>query len=248
VTIRPYSTIPSIDSFTPTVGPVGTTVDILGANFTNATNVTFNGTNAAYSVASDSKIHAFVPPGATTGPISVMTPSGTATSTSRFTVIPPPTISGFAPAAGPVGTTVSITGQNLTTATSVTFNGAAARFTAVSPTLITTSVPSGTMSGAISVTTLGGTATTTSSFTVIPPPTITGFSPTGGPVGRQVALTGVNFTNVTAVRLGAASAKFTLTSATELRAVVPTIGRGYYKWSVTTAAGTATSTGSFRVR
>jgi len=73
---------------------VGTSVDLLGANFTDATSVKFNGTNAAYTIDSDSEIHATVPSGATSGPISVTTPSGTGTSNDSFTVtVPPPTIS-----------------------------------------------------------------------------------------------------------------------------------------------------------
>jgi hypothetical protein len=58
----------------------------------------------------------------------------------------------------------------------------------------------------------------------------------------------LNFTGVTAVKLGTTSAKFILNSSTKITAVVPTIAHGYYRWSVTTASGTATTTGSFHVR
>jgi hypothetical protein len=248
VTIRPVSTVPNIDSFTPTSGAMGARVEIVGANFTGASSVTFNGTNTTYTVDSDSRIQAIVPASATTGQISVTTPNGVATSPSSFTVIPPPTITGFSPTAGAVGTRVEIRGQDLNGATSVTFNGTAANLTVVSPTLITAPVPIGATTGAISVTTPSGTATSSTSFTVMPRPTITGFSPTGGPAGRPVTITGSNLTKVTTVKLGTTSAKFTLSSPTELKSLVPTIARGYYRWSVTTPAGTATSTGSFRVR
>jgi len=77
---------PSISSFTPTSGPVGTNVVINGANFTGATTVTFNGVNASFTVNSSIKITATVPTGATTGPIVVMAPGGQATSSSSFTV------------------------------------------------------------------------------------------------------------------------------------------------------------------
>lgn len=77
---------PSISSFSPTSGAVGTSVTISGANFTGATAVKFNGTSASYTVNSASQITATVPSGATSGPISVTTPSGSATSSSSFTV------------------------------------------------------------------------------------------------------------------------------------------------------------------
>src|SRR5207247_3621068 len=65
-------------------------------------------------------------------PISVTTPAGTGTSTSNFTVTPataPPTITSFTPTSGPVGTVVTITGNNFSGATKVAFNGTAASFT-----------------------------------------------------------------------------------------------------------------------
>jgi uncharacterized protein (TIGR03437 family) len=79
---------------------------------------------------------------------------------------PPPTISGFSPASGGTGTSVTITGTNFTGATSVTFNNQSASFTVNSSTQITASVPNCSSSGQVRVTTAGGTATSSGSFTV----------------------------------------------------------------------------------
>jgi hypothetical protein len=163
------SLTPAISSFTPTAGQVGASVDILGWNFTGASSVTFNGTAAGFTLDSDLEIHATVPRGATAGPISVTTPNGTATACC-FWVPPPPSISSFTPTSGPAGTSVNIQGENLSGATSVTFNGTAATFTVDSSTNITATVPSGATNGPISVTTPQGTATSSDSYTVNTPP------------------------------------------------------------------------------
>ena len=79
---------------------------------------------------------------------------------------PAPTISGFSPASGAVGSSVTVTGTNFTGATSVKFNGQAASFTVNSSTQITATVPNCSSTGTISVTTAGGTANSASSFSV----------------------------------------------------------------------------------
>jgi len=77
---------PSISSFSPTSGGVGTSVTISGANFTGASAVRFNGQSASFSVVSASQITATVPNCSSTGQVSVTTAGGTATSSGSFTV------------------------------------------------------------------------------------------------------------------------------------------------------------------
>src|ERR1039458_1716400 len=70
----------------PTSGKVGAAVIILGTNLTGATSVRFNGTTAKFTVVSSSEIKTTVPAGATTGKVSVVTPSGTLYSNTNFVV------------------------------------------------------------------------------------------------------------------------------------------------------------------
>ena len=70
------------------------------------------------------------------------------------------------PTFGRVGAKVTILGTDLTSASSVTFNGTAATFTVVSATEITTTVPTGATNGTVEVVTSGGTLTSNPSFTV----------------------------------------------------------------------------------
>ena len=72
----------------PTSGKAGTKVGILGTNLKGATAVSFNGTAAKFSVVAKTTIVATVPVGATTGLVTVVTPSGTLTSNVPFQIAP----------------------------------------------------------------------------------------------------------------------------------------------------------------
>jgi hypothetical protein len=160
---------PSISGYSPSSGPVGTSVTISGSGFTGATSVTFNGAPATFTVNSDTQVTATVPSDATSGPIGVTTPGGTATSSSSFTVtVPPaaPSISGFSPTSGRQGTVVTVTGGGFTGTTSVTFNGRNASFSVVTDGELRATVPPGGKTGPIRVTTPAGSATSSTNFVV----------------------------------------------------------------------------------
>jgi uncharacterized repeat protein (TIGR03803 family) len=70
----------------PTLGKVGKSVLILGNNLSGTTSVTFNGVPAEFKVEKDTFIRATVPASATTGIVSVVTPSGTLNSNPQFVV------------------------------------------------------------------------------------------------------------------------------------------------------------------
>ncbi len=110
---------PTVSRFTPTSGRVGDPVTITGTNFVNVSAVAFNGVAApGFSVMSATSIQVNVPTGATTGPLSVTTAAGRATSGGSFVVIPtrdfqltalPTTVN--VPAAGQGTFTISLTGS-----------------------------------------------------------------------------------------------------------------------------------------
>lgn len=83
---------PTIRSFTPTSGAVGTDVTIRGANYGPGTVVTFSRGRTATDVRviSENTIIAKVPSGAVTGPIRVSNAAGTSVSSQVFTVTPSP--------------------------------------------------------------------------------------------------------------------------------------------------------------
>src|SRR6266511_1985072 len=222
---EPAAAAPSIS------GPAGCQVIISGSGFSGVTAITFNGHSATFTQNSSSQITATVPASATTGPIAVTQPNGTATSSSDFTVASTscPKISSFSPGSGLVGTSVTVNGTNFTGVTAVVFNTTQANgYSVDSSTKITASVPLGATSGPIKVTASGGTGSSLSSFTVttsVPAPTIGSFSPPSGPVGTSVTINGTNFSGsgftTSAVTFNNVSASFTVNSSTKITATVP---------------------------
>lgn len=219
---------PVITSINPVSGKAGDQVTISGSNFSatlNQNSVKFNGVSATVNTASAGQLGVTVPTGVTSGAITVEVNGLTGTGP-VFSVIPPPTITSFTPSSGKVGDNVTITGTNFSsTAASneVKFNGTAATVSSASSTQLVVVVPAGATSGPISVTTNTMTATG-STFTVIPPPTITGINPTSGLAGSNVTITGTNF-NTTAsantVKFNGVAATVSTASSTELVVVVP---------------------------
>ena len=72
----------------PTSGSIGAQVKIFGTNLAGATSVSFNGVPTVFKVVSKTAISVTAPPGATTGYVTVTTPSGVLRSNVKFQVRP----------------------------------------------------------------------------------------------------------------------------------------------------------------
>lgn len=81
-----------------------------------------------------------------------------------------PAISGFTPSSGTAGDTVTLNGVNFAAVSALKFNGVDALYTVNSTTSITATVPAAATTGALTVTTPYGTATSATSFTVLQNP------------------------------------------------------------------------------
>jgi uncharacterized protein YjiK len=229
----------TIASFSPTVAPAGGSVTLTGTNFVNISSVSLGLINTTFTVDSPTQITATVPPGVAYGYWRVTTGAGTAVSPLVFTVASP-TITGFSPASGGVGGTVTISGARFTGTTSVTLGFVSASFTVDSPTQITATVPPGVSYGRWRVANPVWTAAHPVVFTVTGGGGPFTVSPAMAPAGSTVTLTGSGFTGATSVTLGFVNASFTVDSSTQIRAIVPQ-GVGYGYWRVTTGAGTFVS-------
>ena len=239
--------VPRITQLNPTAGTVGTAVTITGQYFTGATRVAFNGTTATATVVNDGQITTTVPAGATTGFVTVTTPSGTGASDQAFTLIAP-LVTQISPTFGTEGTPVVITGQYLMGATGVTFNGTSASFTIVNDGQISAVVPVGATTGHVAVLSPYGTGTSAQVFAVTPP--IDTFEPSRVAASErettQVVVYGRSFTGATSVQVNGLEATFVAESDTQLRFHIPA-GDVHGPIQVTAPSGTTLSAARFRL-
>ncbi len=162
------STPPTVTKVAPATGWTfgGAHVTITGSNFVGVTGVTFGSGHAgSYTVLSSTEIEAVSPAGSGTVDVSVEDAGGASSSTEadRFSylVLPPPTVSGIAPASGwPQGeTVVTITGSNFADVRAVDFGSTpATSFEVVSETEIEAISPAGAGAVDATVTTPSGTS------------------------------------------------------------------------------------------
>jgi uncharacterized delta-60 repeat protein len=257
--------LPTVTSFTPPNGPVGTTVTLNGTGLTGTTSITFAGTSdnlvtTGFAVnAEGTQITGItVPSGAQTGILRVTTATGSATSAEVFTVTgapnPAPAITALAPATAVAGSgafSLVVNGTGFGAASVVEFNGLVLATTLVSATQLTAQVPASAVASAGSFAVAvrnpaPGGGTSAAAFTVTAPaPTIASFTPTAGGPGTVVTVTGTNLTGATAVELnGLTIDGFTAVNASTVTFTVLS-GASSGLIAVTTPGGTATSTAAF---
>ncbi|HXO35526.1 MAG TPA: choice-of-anchor tandem repeat GloVer-containing protein [Candidatus Acidoferrales bacterium] len=160
------SSLPPFARLMATSGTVGKSVGILGNNLNGTSGVTFNGTPASFHVLSDTYLTATVPSGET-GSVRVITSSGELLSNKIFKVTPK--LTSFSPTTGKVGDSIVLTGTGLIQASNLTVGGVkVTSYTVSSDSKVTIRVPRGAKTGKLAVTTPGGNATSTATFTVTP--------------------------------------------------------------------------------
>lgn len=191
---------PVVSSFSPQEGPPGTPVVIAGQNLSGVISVSFGAASAAgQSTARGAIVQTMVPAGATTGPITVLTLAGEATSAASFRVTSGSSggvaINGFSPQSAAPFTTVTINGRGLDGVTTVTIGGVPASIVSRSEGQIQVTVPDDGEDGFIAVSGSTGSTQSSQMFVVADarPPVITSFSPMSVPVGQEVTIKGKRF-------------------------------------------------------
>jgi hypothetical protein len=145
---------------------------------------------------------------------------------------------------------VTLVGKNLSTASSVSFGAkSVTSFTSKNDTEVKLAVPDGLDLGAldVTITTAGGTSGKTT-FTVVGKPTISSFSPSIGPVGKVVLITGTFFEEPLEVFFGAGKADAVLIKNSSLIEVTVPASATTGKVTVKTQGGEAVSAEDFVVK
>ena len=160
----------------------------------------------------------------------------------------PPTITGFSPHSGAIGSVVTIDGTGFGGVSAVRFHGAPATFSVNSGMRISARVPAGATTGTITVTTPAGASASPGKYTVLPP-TISGFSPASGKTGTIVTINGTNLAGVNSVKNGLMPMTILTNSGTWMTARIREWGtyNPQHPISVSSSAGSATSASNFVV-
>lgn len=196
--------LPAVTTVSPAVGPSsgGGAVTISGIGLGGADAVSFGSQPAAsFTVESQSTILATAPAGTGTVNVTVTTASGTSpiVTADRYTYRLAPTVTKLSAKGGPAtgGTSVTITGTELSEASAVRFGAVAAEhITVLSPTSITATAPAnvgGTLN--VTVTTPGGTSAPSSKNRFKYTPVVEALSPSSSPLtgGGVVTVSGAGF-------------------------------------------------------
>lgn len=156
-----------------------------------------------------------------------------------------PAITGFSPESGKPGESVTITGSNLSGATSVAFGTAEATIVSNTDSEIVITIPDNAVASVISVTTEGGVATTQGIFDVIiiGAVAVSEVSAKSAQVGETVTLTGTDMISVTSVVIGGVDATVTSTTETTAEVVIGTgTPLGPQTFTITNEGGTSATT------
>jgi uncharacterized repeat protein (TIGR03803 family) len=146
---------------------------------------------------------------------------------------------------GAEGARVGILGQGFSSKSVVEFGGTKATTTKLTgTTYILAQVPTGALTGDVTVTTGLTVLSTISSYKITP--TYKSFTPPSGPVGTVVTFNGTGLTQTTKVTIDNISASFTVASDSEITATVPA-GAATGKIVVTTKGGSVASSTNFIV-
>lgn len=256
-----FTARPTLSSFSPHHGPVGSLVTINGTCL-NSVSVYFEpGLQAPWNCTGcwhgTAQIKIRVPSGAVTGRIKLgylVDPLNDAYefvgTPTPFTVTPPPPrVTSLSPMHATPGATITATGSGFTGVTEVAFPGdVQASYTVVSDTKITFVVPPAATSGGISITNSASLAQTFSVPGFVVDARITGFSPMAGAVGTVITITGTGFAGTTKVAFNGGDGSILSTTPTTIRVRVPEGAKsGQIAVTTTPANNTSVAPGTFTV-
>ena len=243
-----YVAVPSVESITPTQGPIagGTPVKIKGKGFVSPATVKIGSAATAVTVVSETEITAKTaanPAGAQE--VIVTDAGGTSTLGPTYTYVAPPTVESISPTQGPIagGTLVTIKGKGFLAGSTVTIGAAATAVTVVSEEEITAKTAAGSAGPQeVIVSDAGGPSAGGPTYTYVAVPSVESITPTQGPIagGTPVKIKGKGFVSPATVKIGSAATAVTVVSETEITATTAATAAGAQEVIVSDAGGSST--------
>jgi hypothetical protein len=230
-------TLTAISPTSATAGGAAFTLTLTGSGFGSGTTAQWNGSSRTTTVVSATQLTAAITAAdiaaAGTAQVKVTGSSGTSATMTFTTNNPAPAISSLSPTsatAGGAAFTLTVTGNNFVSGSSVRWNGSARTTTFVSVTQLTAAITAADIAtaGSVPVTvftpTPGGGTSAALSFAVNNPvPSLTSLSPAGAIAGGAaftLTVNGSNFVNGSAVNWNGNPRTTTFVSATQLNAAI----------------------------
>lgn len=246
---------PVITGTSPASAAPGSTIAVNGHQFgsTQGTSqVNIGGLQCPVLSWSDTQIQCTVPNRAASGPVTVVTDTWTSNNTVSFSVLIPPVVSGITPASGMHGAQVTVNGSGFGVSrgkSKIEIGGISCPVTSWSDSQIQCTVPASAASGPVTVTTASGTSNATVSFTVTPPPVVSGVTPSSGDRGSTITVSGSSFgasQGSGKVKIGSLACPVTSWSDTQIQCAVPSTAVSGVV-TVKTADGTSNAAVAFTV-
>ena len=238
-----------VDSFAPKAGRAGTKLTLQGAGFTRATQVLFGGVRARVLKRSATALVIAVPSAASDGEVVLRQPGlGSDLTVGSFDVLIDPVIQSVSPVSGAPGTAVEVRGRGFQAGDKLTVGGVEVKATIKGDRAVF-DIPAGAASGVIELSRASGErARSSRALRVLsPPPVVTGFSPSGGPPGTKVRVSGTGFTVADVVRYGGTTAPVVARGAGWIDVEVPRGSRDGQAFTVRGPGGTFKSVSAFEL-
>ncbi|MCX9157309.1 IPT/TIG domain-containing protein [Niveibacterium sp. 24ML] len=223
-TSPPPATNPvTVSGLSPSFAFPGDTVTVLGTSFGSVTDVRLNGASIAFAPIDSTRLSFIVPAGAESGTVDVVAGTAVVSSPTLLTILGLPQVSAVSPASARPGDQLTLSGTNLANVTQVRVGGVLVTPNSRSGTQLVVTVPGGASSGALELVLSNGSTRAVSQTFVLMFILVstTGMSPTSGPEGSVVRVTGAGLDTVSSVSVGGLAATIIAKTASTLDFSVP---------------------------
>ncbi|PKB23565.1 IPT/TIG domain-containing protein [Janthinobacterium sp. 64] len=214
--------IPAVTAVSAANVAVGGSLVVKGTNLSRVTAFQVGGVTLASSAASDTSVTLAMPGAPVSGALSLVSASGTATTSYNVNVYLPLSVGSIAPATGGVGSSVTIAGGGMGAVTAVQFgNGAAATPQSQTAGSVTVVVPLGAATGALTVRGPYNDAISSDAYKVLASVAVTSITSAVNNGTLSVTLQGSNLDQVSSASVGTTPAVIVSASASQLLLSAP---------------------------